>query len=469
MSYMKKKTESFPMKYVDGILMVDHNARILYSVRFNPRFNKSRSLADLNSIIGKNLLDVYKNITPETSTIYECLRTGNTVYTENQVLVDSFGEIINIHNITIPIINAGKILGAVELSQDITKMQEQFIDEEDSDSKKISAYYRRQKEFYDFGDIITKDPFVLQLIEKAKIIAAGPSPVLVYGETGTGKELFVQAIHKNSPYSKGPFIDQNCASFPETLIESLLFGSVKGAFTGATDRVGLFEAANQGTLFLDEINSMPYHLQSKLLRILQNGHVKRIGATKVIHTQVRIITAMNLNPFECVRNKILRDDLFYRLNVNSLEIPPLRRRKDDILLLADYFIDRYNQTFATEVEGLSADVSALFLSYSWPGNVRELQHVIESAMNMYPKRLICYEHLPIYLSPDSTDHFIQDPSNLLFSLPELSEGLSATMNKIERELIIKTWNEQKRNISRTAALLKIPRQTLQYKLKKFGL
>src|SRR5699024_1314785 len=289
--------------------------------------------------------------------------------------------------------------------------------------------------------------------------AAGAKvPVLVYGDTGTGKELFIHSIHNSSPRRYQPFIAQNCAAFPPNLLEGILFGTVKGGFTWVEYRAGLFELAHGGSLFLDEINSMPIELQSKLLRALQDGTIRRVGGTNTIDVDVRILTATNIRPEEAVKKNQLREDLYYRLNVISLEIPPLRERKEDITILTKFFIDKFNKKMNRSVKDLSNEVKELFLSYSWKGNVRELEHLLEGIMSIYDVDVIELKHLP---------RKFKDYKEGI----DLSEDISLmeTLDQIEEKLILKSLKMNDYNITHTAKSLKIPRQTLQYKMKKHGL
>ena len=276
------------------------------------------------------------------------------------------------------------------------------------------------------------------------------------GETGTGKEFVVQSIHSASPRKNGPFVAQNCSAFPATLLESILFGTIKGSFTGAEDRPGLFELADGGTLFLDEINSMPIELQSKLLRVLQDGTLRRIGDNKIKQIDARIIASMNIDPEQAVRNKELRLDLYYRLNVVSLTVPPLRERKSDILTLANHFINIYNNKLNCHVSGISEETSKAFFAHSWPGNVRELQHVIEHAMNIMSGQVIELGDLPANIG---------QPNNLQMG-DDCTESIKeSSLNHVERKYLIKALDQSKGNVSKAALLLGIPRQTLQNKLK----
>lgn len=452
------------MEYADAIMIVDHNGKIVYSVRYNPRFDDESDIREFKDIINKNYLEVFPTLDPEQSTIINCIKQGVPKYMENQIFYDNKGRVYNTQNLTLPIIRSGKILGAIEISKDITKIEElseknkdhnvfQFQSKEKLAEKKTVAKYT-------FESIITSNEGMKENIKKAKMVSDSTSSVLVYGETGTGKELFVQSIHNYSSRRDKPFIAQNCAALPETLFESILFGSVKGAFTGAIDKPGLFELANGGTLFLDEINSMPITLQAKLLRVLQDGIVRRVGDSKDREVDVRIITAMNEEPLKAVEKGQIREDLFYRLNVVSLKLVPLRERKEDIPLYVDHFIKKYNNELNKHVKGISSDVKNIFYSYNWPGNVRELQHVIESSMNMLNKDRIDTKHLPIYLSENIENRGLNEEIGEIKPLNDAVEVL-------EKSMIIRALKRTNGNISKAGNLLRIPRQTLHYKLNKY--
>jgi transcriptional regulator with PAS, ATPase and Fis domain len=229
------------------------------------------------------------------------------------------------------------------------------------------------------NNILGNDDKIKKLIEKIKVVANNVSNILLLGESGTGKELFARAIHATSNRKNNPFIAVNCAAIPEMLLESELFGYEDGSFTGAKKggKIGKFLLADGGTLFLDEIGDMPLYLQAKLLRVLDDKKVDRVGSTKLVDVDVHIISATNKSLEEMVEKKEFRQDLFYRLNVIPLFVPPLRERKDDILLLSDYFINKYNKRLSKDILGLSKDVQVVLLKYSWPGNVRELENYIE--------------------------------------------------------------------------------------------
>lgn len=447
--------------YVDAIMIVDENGKIVYSVRYNPRFDKYGSENDFINIINKNYLEIYPDINPNDSSITKCINEGKVVYRPQQIFNDYKGRVINTQNITIPIIKTGKILGAIELSKDITKIQEKLKGKIHIVQKYPEKDVRGTN--YTFDNIITTNRIMLHNIERAKIIADNKSSVIVYGETGTGKELYVQSIHSYSNRKDKPFIVQNCAALPENLFESILFGSVKGAFTGAISKAGLFEEAHGGTLFLDEVNSMPLNLQAKLLRVLQDGKVRRLGDSKEKEVDVRIIAAMNIEPIKAMELGQIREDLFYRLSVVNIKLLPLRDRKEDIMLYVDHFINVYNNKYKKSIESISDDVKELFFSYNWPGNVRELQHIIESSINFVQDKKIRMVHLPVYLSEKELES--NNSIEGVYNTKE-SKSLDEAIEVMEKQMIIKALEESNGNVTKAASILKITRQRLHYKIAK---
>ncbi len=405
-------------------------------------------------VIGKYILDVYPSLTEKTSTLMHVLRTGKPIYHSLQTYLNKNGEKIETVNTTLPIMEGSKLIGAVEVAKDVSKLSALS---NRLDQKKRTDGAAETTQMLNFSSFLTNDPHLKEMLEKAKKAAAYPSSVMVFGETGTGKEVLVQAIVHASDRKDQVFIPQNCAALPESLLESLLFGSVKGSYTGAIDRKGLFELADGGTLFLDELQAMPLTLQTKLLRVLEDGVVRRIGDAKAVQVNVRVITALNIDPFEAVKKQMLREDLFYRLHVSSFHIPPLRTRKHDIQLLSRHFIQTYHQQFSKNVNRLSEETVQVFMAHQWPGNVRELKHTIEHAVLMMPKE--AEEITPAYLPAHLRTHQIESHP------PESS--LKSQVTSFEQTLIQEALRQHAGNIKQTAAALKIPRQTLQYKLKKY--
>lgn len=318
---------------------------------------------------------------------------------------------------------------------------------------------------YVFDDIIGEDPKIKETIALSRKVALHEMPVFIVGETGTGKELYANGIHNASLFSKGPFVPVNCAAIPASLMESLLFGTEKGAFTGAVDMPGLFEQANGGTLFLDEINSMPMDLQPKLLRVLQEKTVRRIGSKKEIPITCRIISATNADPLAADFEKILRPDLYYRLATVTIQVPPLRQRKGDIKLLSEYFIQKYGKEFDLFMSGVADDVLELFYAYTWPGNVRELDSVIGRCMFTVGKadRILRKELLPQYL----LDKFYanQCPQDISDQQGTLRQALL----ELEKNMIIAALRKHQGNITQAAAELGVLRQNLHYRIRRFAI
>jgi arginine utilization regulatory protein len=417
-------------------------------------------------VLGKPLLEVFPSLSKETSTLYKVLLTKKPIFNQPQSYLNKYSVKIETVNTTIPISVNGQFIGAVEIAKDYSRMKmltERLLELQ----KGLKANSIQKADFqntkFTLDDLITVDRQFIQTKEKAKRLAQSDAPILVYGESGTGKELLVQGIHHESKRTKGAFIAQNCAAIPEALLEGILFGTAKGSYTGAVDRPGLFELANGGTLFLDELHTMPIELQAKLLRVLEDGMVRRVGGSKSNFVDVRIIAAMNEHPSAAVANDKLRMDLYYRLNVLMFELPPLRERKEDILLLSKHFVTHFNQQLNKKVHWPNPEVEALFLQYDWPGNVRELKHTIEYMLNISDDLHVTIEDLPNHLKESSGLKGLfphQNPDRL---------SLRKNLQELESSLIAKALTISSGNIQQAAKLLEIPRQTLQYKLQKLGL
>ncbi|MEL7565861.1 MAG: sigma 54-interacting transcriptional regulator [Dehalobacterium sp.] len=327
---------------------------------------------------------------------------------------------------------------------------------------------------YLLEDIVGNSSSIRDALLLTRKIASHKSPVLIVGETGTGKEIFAHGIHNASLFAKGPFVPVNCAAIPETLLESILFGSVKGAFTGAVDIPGLFEQAEDGTIFLDEINSMPFSLQSKLLRVLQEKTIRRIGSNNEIPINCRIISATNIDPIDAVNKKIIRADLFFRLATVAINIPPLRERKEDLKILSMYFIKRYNLEFGLFVKSISRHLITVFEKYTWPGNVRELENIIESSMNLIESNetTLKIEHIPGYFRERIFNE--EQRASTADNGAESSEishisSLREALLQYEKKLIEESLKRHKGHITKAAQDLGIWRQNLHYRIKRFGI
>jgi len=330
--------------------------------------------------------------------------------------------------------------------------------------EEVKYLKEQQKERFSSETIIGKSraiQSILSIVEK--VAQSDASTVLIQGESGTGKELVARAIHAGSARSDDPFMAINCAALPETLLESELLGHEKGAFTDAkTQKKGLFELADGGTVFLDEVGDMAYSMQAKLLRILEEKTFKRVGGIKDIHVDVRVISATNQDLKDLMEQNRFRKDLYYRLQVVPVYLPPLRERKEDILPLAKHFIDLFNQDFHKVVKEISEKAREFLIRYEWPGNVRELKNVIERAMILESEDILLLEHLPIELVSGSAP---AHPNPYGLTIPK--DGLS--LDKVEEDLVRQALAIANGNQSRAADLLGMQRDAFRRRLKKYGL
>ena len=416
---------------------------------------------DVKEVQGKYLLDVFPSLTEKSSTLLKVIKTGKPIYNQTQVYMNLHGTRIDTINTTLPIFLGNEIIGAVEIAKDYSRMKllaERLLDLQKGLNKSSRKKTSKQVT-YTLNDLLTLNPAFQKMKNEAKKLAKSDAPILVYGESGTGKELFVQGVHHESHRSNEPFIAQNCAAIPETLLESILFGTAKGSYTGAVDRKGLFELADGGSLFLDELHTMPIELQAKLLRVLEDGMVRRVGSSQSISVDVRVIAAMNVSPSRALQEHTLRADLYYRLNVFTFSLIPLRERKEDIPFITEHFINEFNQKLHKNIIGYEKKLGLFLTNYQWPGNVRELKHTIEYMMNVCEAGQLRYEDLPSLLK-----HLSSTAISNRGELDNLS--LRKNIEKLEKNLIMNALELSAGNINQAAKLLEIPRQTLQYKLKK---
>ncbi|RQD67630.1 MAG: sigma-54-dependent Fis family transcriptional regulator [Tindallia sp. MSAO_Bac2] len=326
-------------------------------------------------------------------------------------------------------------------------------------------YRQELKEKYRFSEsVIGKSKVMREVFDIIEKVASYDASVLISGESGTGKEMIAKALHFNSPRHKNHFVPVNCGAIPENLLESEFFGYVKGAFTGAVaDKTGLFQQAEGGTILLDEISEMSHNLQVKLLRVLQDKEIRKVGAVESSTIDVRILAATNKDLKEEVEKGNFREDLYYRLNVVNIQLPSLQQRKEDIPLLVDHFIDKFNSRYGRHVKGVSRDVVTALLHYSWPGNVRELEHVMESALTLCEGEWIEIRHIQdkIQLRMDEMDIII--PREEL----NLKKTLEKAKEKIEREMIRRALEEAEQNRTEAARLLGISHRSLMYKISDY--
>ena len=418
---------------------------------------------DVKEVQGKYLIDAFPSLTEDSSTLLKVIKTGKPIYNQTQVYMNLHGTRIDTINTTLPIFLGEEIIGAVEIAKDYSRMKllaERLLDLQKGLNKSSKKKALKQVN-YTLNDLLTRSTAFQSMKDEAKKLAKSDSPILVYGESGTGKELFVQGVHHESHRSSEPFIAQNCAAIPETLLESILFGTAKGSYTGAVDRKGLFELADGGTLFLDELHTMPIELQAKLLRVLEDGMVRRVGSSQSISVNVRIIAAMNVMPNKALQEQTLRADLYYRLNVFTFSLIPLRDRKEDILFLTDHFMKDFNQKLFKNISRYEKKLELFLINYQWPGNVRELKHTIEYMMNVCEREQLLYEDLPSILRRLP----VTSPA-ISNSDPKESLSLRKNIEELEKKLISNALDLSEGNINQAAKLLEIPRQTLQYKIKK---
>ncbi|HIZ93819.1 sigma-54 interaction domain-containing protein [Flavonifractor sp. An112] len=427
----------------DGLLIANRDGIVEFQRIFLDNYWRS------GETVGLHIFELYPELDEESSTIIQALRTGKPSYNVLQDINNRRGERVLLESTTIPIVVDGQVACVIDSSK-FHSIDQRVIRGEGG----ISTLDR----------IITQDPAMLALKKRIRDVAPLDSSVLIYGETGTGKELVAESLHSEGRRSGRPFVSQNCAAIPANLLESLFFGTEKGCYTGALTRKGLLEEADGGTLFLDEINSMEIGLQAKLLKVLEEKKVRRLGGSRDIPFDVRIVAAVNEEPAKLIREHRLREDLYYRLGVVRITLPPLRKRVGDIPLLIRYFIDQYNRKMKRSIRGISDQALRRLERYSWPGNVRELQNVIEGAFASARSELLVLDHMEdaleyqeVSLAEESREGDI-DPG---FSLTKALE-------QYERELLHKAM-EQSSSISQAARLLGLSRQNLKYKLQKYNL
>ncbi|TDR77842.1 sigma-54 interaction domain-containing protein [Paludibacterium purpuratum] len=413
--------------------------------------------------LGKHFLDVYNRLPEEKSTMLGALHHGTEYIGNYQIYYNYKGRPVDYQHTTVPLFGHDGIrIGAIEIGRDVSnvrKLQQQVVE------LNQLLYSRSQNDAY---PIITCDDAMCALIKKTKRMALNDAPVVIVGETGTGKELFARLLHQSSKRADRPFIALNCGALPAQLIESTLFGTVKGAYTGAENSKGYLELADGGTLFLDEMNEMPLAMQSKLLRFLQDKSFWKLGGNQELHSDVRIIAAMNETPAYLIQQKRLRNDLFYRLCVGVLSLPPLSARLHDIEVLALHFIEKHGKTVGQHIHGISSTALSILKSKPWPGNVRMLENVIVRSMMTQEHdgllTTIAYDE-EIYELPESPAQTKSPPPQ---TVPAGTVGnLTHRVEAFERKLIIEALNAANGRVAQAAETLAISRTTLHYKIKKY--
>ncbi|WLS96864.1 sigma-54 interaction domain-containing protein [Gilliamella apis] len=416
----------------------------------------------MEQAIGKPMLKVYPNLKKEDSTMLQALH-GKEYQDTYQTYYNHVGKLVDYQHTTVPLYNHNKeIIGAVEIGRNISNVR-QLQDQVFRLNRKL--YHNKEQPL---PEIVFASKKMQEVIDQTNILGSNDVPVLIVGETGTGKELFARLIHQTSQRRDKAFISLNCSALPTTLIESTLFGTVKGAFTGAENRQGYLELANGGTLFLDELNAMPLEMQSKLLRFLQEKTYWPLGGNKEQHADVRIVAAMNESPAELLKSGKMRSDLFYRLNVGLIKLPALRERQEDIPVLARYFIDKHKTDVNMVISGISEHALQQLMSAPWPGNVRMLENAIVRSMVLQNEpgelqQIVLDDELFDLPSPSSQEEAKLEKPNI----KEITGNLTEQVENYEKQLIIDALNQANGKIITAAKLLNISRTTLQYKVKKY--
>ncbi len=485
----------------DGVIITDRDGVILY-------YNLSQSKIDKfepHEVLGRKVSDIYE-LTDETSMIIQCIKRECSLKNRTFFYRTIKGIVANSITSVYPLFTNNEVTGAVCFVKDYELLQRSTPMVSITDIKPDIGNGSR----FTFADLVGNSPNFQRSVRAARKASASSSPIMLFGETGTGKELFAQSIHNHGPRSCNRYVAVNCAAIPKDLLEGVLFGTCKGAFTGALDKPGLFETANNGTIFLDELLAMPVDLQAKLLRVLQEKTVRRVGSLNEQAVDVKILSSVSSDPREAIKNNQLRIDLFYRLGVVLIKIPPLRKRLTGMTELVSHFILKLNSVLGTHVTRVSDRVMALFNEYRWPGNVRELEHLLEGAMNMVGhEKVLDVKHFSSGLGSIEPDNISSTPvlmddshkkqagvsirtgqntasrrrtklqemteiqvpfSDIMGSRPEPGrKSLAQVQAEQEKKAISQVLDSTRGNVTQAAKELGLSRQLLHYKLKKYNL
>jgi arginine utilization regulatory protein len=469
-----------------AVAIIDEQGNYVYYNEECARMDDTK----VERVIGKPMLNVYPQMNESTSTLLQSLHHNTRYHHQYQIYFNTSGRAVHNLHTTLPLIDGnGRTLGAIEVGNNlavISHLHEQVLD--------LQEKLAGGKAAPDSG-IITVDPKMQKLLHEARRLAMADVQVLIYGETGTGKELFARLLHDQSARAAQPFIVLNCAALPEPLFESTLFGTVKGAFTGAQDRRGVLESASGGTLFLDELNSMPLSIQGKLLRVLQEKTYSRVGSNAVCKADVRILSASNEHPNQMIERGTMRPDLMYRLQVGYLEIPPLRERKADIPLLAESFIKKHTKVSNNRIQRINPAVMERLKRHHWPGNVRMLENILLRSLILCeageeldfvlledderPAALRNSETAPAAAVREAVQSVhaqaSEPPATALAQAT--ADGIAIVgsdlpfdirMAQFEKQLLLEYLSECD-NLAEVARRCGLPRATLQYKIKRHGI
>ncbi len=450
----------------DGIQLYGPDSEILFLNRASKNLLEIPQDQDME---GQLLLDIF-DVDADYSTTLTALRNRSPVRSRFDTYKSTTGKGLVTVTSAYPVLENGELLGCVSLERDMgiaKKTLSEFNQLQQTLVSHLPSPLSQSRDTrYTLDDMIGDDPQLRATIDLAARMAPRENSILIQGETGTGKEILAQGIHALSSRRNEKFIAVNCAAFPETLIEGMLFGTAKGAFTGSVDRVGLIELANQGTLFLDELNSMSLPMQSKLLRVFQEHTLQRVGSTVNIPINVRLISSCNENAFELTEQGRLRKDLFYRVASVILTIPPLRDRMEDLEKLTWYYIRHHQRTADQPITSIEPAYWRRLRQHSWPGNVRELFHILDYSMSVAADGVLREKDFPAYFQPQRKES-VHSP--LAAAEPvDFRRGLSQLVDEYEKHILESAYLACDRNATRTAQLLKISRQNCQYYIKKYG-
>lgn len=447
-----------------GVIAIDRESRIFY---VNPAYSDILNVAP-GKVIGR-----YMNRIEKDAVLLEVLATRRGQKREKQ-LVQSVQKYVSVN--MFPLYQNGEFMGACSVFTDITELK--HLSREVARISQVAEQYNqeiRARDFLNSNHIVGESEVYMNCIRKAMMVAATDASVLIRGENGTGKEVICKIIQENSARSKKPFIKVNCAAIPEALIESELFGYEEGSFTGAKKggRAGKFELAHGGTIFLDEIGDLPMAMQAKLLRVLQEKEIEKVGGQRSMPIDVRVIAATNQPLEKMIEEGRFRVDLYYRLNVVAIDIPPLRERGSDIILLANEFLNVFNQKYSKE-KRLKESAYRVLMDYEWPGNVRELRNVLESAVVLTVSDDIGAENLPGLFPVHSMEIVQQKTEDIAADEPEaekpfVSDTLKNQMASCEKEILMSALKYYKGDRNRVMKELDISRRTFYRKLAEYGL
>lgn len=456
----------------DALQLYDAQGRIEF---FNHAARGMMGISLEDEIRGQHLLDVF-SVDPQYSTTLTTLATRKPVAQRYDHYKSTTGQDLMTINDGWPVFRTdGSLLGAVVREQNMGMIKKEMARLQEN-QQILARHLRRQfsngtQTRYTFADIIGSSDILQTAIQLAKQMALREMNILLQGETGSGKEMFAQGIHAFSSRKKEKFLAVNCAAFPESLIEAMLFGTSKGAFTGSAEQIGLLEAADHGTLFLDEMNSMSLGMQAKLLRVLEEKKVRRLGSTQDVPIDVRIISSCNEDPFQLMEQGKIRRDLFYRLASVIIEIPPLRERKGDVEQLVNHYLQKHMDEASQPIHTITPRFWQMLRNHNWPGNVRELFHILNYALSVSRNGILDIGDFPTYFLrhqcriPGKTHSVVSESVKEY----EYGKGLNALMHDYERQVLMGAYLHCDCNATKTAELLKISRQNFQYYVKKYQL